>query len=84
MTETSPVSISTSIDDNVDDRCNTVGRPMPHLHVKIVAVEDSTLKPLPIGAVGEIVVKGYSVMMGYWQNEAKTKVMQKQSHFFRS
>lgn len=70
MTETSPVSFQTRADAPLDKRVNTVGQIMPHLECKIV--DEDTGETLPIGAKGEILVRGYSVMKGYWDHEEKT------------
>jgi fatty-acyl-CoA synthase len=69
MTETSPVSFQSSTTDPLDKRTSTVGRIQPHLEVKIV---DSLGAILPVGETGELCTKGYSVMRGYWGDEAKT------------
>jgi fatty-acyl-CoA synthase len=70
MTETSPVSTQTRTDDSVERRVSTVGRVMPHVEVKIVD-PDSGLT-LPRGRPGELCTRGYSVMLGYWDEPAKT------------
>ncbi|MGP8472219.1 AMP-binding protein [Burkholderia sp. PR2] len=70
MTETSPVSFQSSTDDPLEKRTTTVGRIQPHLEVKIV---DPTGEIVPVGATGELCTKGYSVMLGYWDDEAKTR-----------
>ena len=69
MTETSPVSFQSGIDDPLDKRVSTVGRVMPHLEVKIVDAEGQTV---PVGERGELCTKGYSVMLGYWGEEGRT------------
>ncbi|HET9641850.1 MAG TPA: AMP-binding protein, partial [Burkholderiaceae bacterium] len=69
MTETSPVSFQSSTDDPVERRVSTVGRIQPHLEAKVVA--DG--KVLPVGEPGELWVRGYSVMLGYWGDEQRTK-----------
>jgi fatty-acyl-CoA synthase len=70
MTETSPVSTQTRADDSLDRRVATVGRVHPHLEVKIVDPE--TDLPVPLGTAGELCTRGYSVMLGYWNEPAKT------------
>jgi fatty-acyl-CoA synthase len=70
MTETSPVSFQSGVDDPIDRRVSTVGRVLPHLEVKIVDADGRTV---PVGAKGELCTKGYSVMLGYWDDEAKTR-----------
>jgi fatty-acyl-CoA synthase len=69
MTETSPVSFQTSIEDPVERRVSTVGRVHPHLEVKIVDAEGRVVAP---GVPGELCTRGYSVMLGYWDDEART------------
>ena len=69
MTETSPVSTQTSVDDAFDRRVSTVGRVQPHLEVKIV---DENGCIAPVGVAGEFCTRGYSVMRGYWGDPEKT------------
>jgi fatty-acyl-CoA synthase len=69
MTETSPVSFQSRIDDPVERRVTTVGRIHPHVEVKII---DSLGSLVPIGSVGELCTRGYSVMRGYWGEDALT------------
>jgi fatty-acyl-CoA synthase len=69
MTETSPVSLQTAMDDPVDKRVSTVGRVQPHVEVKIVDEAGATV---PRGTPGEICTRGYSVMLGYWDDPEKT------------
>lgn len=70
MTETAPVSAQTHTDDSIECRVGTVGRVHPHLEIKIV---DEQGKVVPRGSLGELCVRGYSVMLGYWEDEDKTK-----------
>ncbi len=70
MTETSPVSTQTLADDDLDRRTATIGRVAPHLEIKIV--DPATGRTVERGAAGEFCTRGYSVMLGYWQDEAKT------------
>ncbi|WP_170206396.1 AMP-binding protein [Halopolyspora algeriensis] len=70
MTETSPVSTQTRADDSLDRRVSTVGRVGPHLEVKIV--DPSTGLTVPVGEPGELCTRGYSVMLGYWQQPDAT------------
>ena len=70
MTETSPVSLQTRSDDTIDQRVSTVGRVGPHLEVKIV--DPATGLTVPRGTPGELCTRGYSVMLGYWNNPEKT------------
>ncbi|AQV93882.1 AMP-binding protein [Cupriavidus necator] len=69
MTETSPVSFQSSTADPLDKRTATVGRIQPHLEVRIV---DATGATVPVGEKGELCTRGYSVMLGYWDDEART------------
>ncbi|QDO90332.1 AMP-binding protein [Ornithinimicrobium ciconiae] len=70
MTETSPVSTQTRDDDDLERRTETIGRVHPNLEIKIV--DPATGQTVPRGATGELCTRGYSVMLGYWQEEAKT------------
>jgi fatty-acyl-CoA synthase len=70
MTETSPVSFQSAIDDPVERRVSTVGRVMPHLEVKIIDAEG---RIVPRGVSGELCTRGYSVMLGYWDQDDKTR-----------
>ncbi|WP_447591572.1 AMP-binding protein [Aquipseudomonas campi] len=70
MTETSPVSLQTGADDELELRVTTVGRTQPHLESKIV---DSEGRIVPRGQIGELCTRGYSVMLGYWQNPQATR-----------
>jgi fatty-acyl-CoA synthase len=69
MTETSPVSFQTANDDPLDRRVSTVGRVQPHLEVKVVDAEGRTV---PRSQPGELCTRGYSVMLGYWEDPEKT------------
>ncbi|MFC5697043.1 AMP-binding protein [Pseudomonas sp. GCM10022186] len=69
MTETSPVSLQTGPDDELELRVTTVGRTQPHLESKIVDAEG---KIVPRGQIGELCTRGYSVMLGYWNNPQAT------------
>jgi fatty-acyl-CoA synthase len=70
MTETSPVSFQSAVDDTVERRVATVGRVSPHLEVKVIDAEG---RIVPAGVTGELATRGYSVMRGYWGDEAKTR-----------
>ncbi|PNP98000.1 AMP-binding protein [Sphingobium sp. SA916] len=70
MTETSPVSFQTALDDAVDRCVGTIGRVQPHLEVKIV--DPATGEIVPRGQPGELCTRGYSVMLGYWADPEKT------------
>ncbi|HOY02618.1 MAG TPA: AMP-binding protein, partial [Zoogloea sp.] len=69
MTETSPVSFQSGTDDPIERRVSTVGRAQPHCEVKII---DNEGRIVPRGTPGELCTRGYSVMLGYWGDEAKT------------
>jgi len=71
MTETSPVSTQTAIDDPLEKRVGSVGKVHPHLEVKII--DPATGEIVPRGTPGELCTRGYSVMLGYWNNEEATR-----------
>ena len=71
MTETSPVSCQSSTDTPLDKRVSTVGKVQPHLEVKIISPE--TGETVASSTSGELCTRGYSVMHGYWGDEAKTR-----------
>lgn len=81
MTETSPVSFQSAVDDPLDRRISTVGRIQPHLEVKIVDQED---RIVPRGQRGELCTRGYSVMLGYWDDEAKTSEVKDAAGWMRT
>lgn len=70
MTETSPVSFQSNVDDPLEKRVASVGRIHPHVEVKIV---DEAGNTVPVGVQGELLTKGYSVMEGYWSDKEQTK-----------
>jgi fatty-acyl-CoA synthase len=70
MTETSPVSFQTTLDDPVERRVSTVGRIHPHVEAKVI---DSAGRIVPPGTPGELCTRGYPVMQGYWEDEARTR-----------
>ncbi|MGD9537586.1 MAG: AMP-binding protein [Alphaproteobacteria bacterium] len=69
MTETSPVSFQSGHDDPLEKRVSTVGRIHPHVEVKVVDAEG---RIAPVGQPGELLTRGYSVMLGYWNDAEKT------------
>ncbi|MGE0072629.1 MAG: AMP-binding protein, partial [Thiomonas sp.] len=71
MTETAPVSCQSSTDTPLAKRVSTVGQVQPHLEVKII--DPATGQTVPRGTPGELCTRGYSVMHGYWGDEAKTR-----------
>ena len=70
MTETSPISFQSSVDDTVERRVSTVGLVQPHLEVKIVDADGRIVRR---GQTGELLTRGYSVMLGYWGDDAHTR-----------
>ncbi|QTD45921.1 AMP-binding protein [Ottowia testudinis] len=71
MTETSPVSCQSGTDTPLDKRVSTVGLVQPHLEIKIIDPDSG--QTVPRGATGELCTKGYSVMQGYWGDDARTR-----------
>jgi fatty-acyl-CoA synthase len=69
MTETSPVSFQSAVDDPIEQRVSTVGRVHPHVQVKVI---DEHGRVVPRGATGELCTRGYSVMLGYWAQPERT------------
>jgi fatty-acyl-CoA synthase len=70
MTETSPVSTQTRVDDDLERRTSTIGRVHPHVEIKIADPVSGDV--LPRGEAGEFCTRGYSVMLGYWEQPDKT------------
>ncbi len=70
MTETSPVSTQTALDDPLEKQTGTVGRIHPHVEIKIVDPETGAV--VPRGTTGELCTRGYNVMLGYWNNPEAT------------
>lgn len=71
MTETSPVSFQSMVDDPLERRVSTVGKVHPHLECKIVDAHSGEI--VPRGVPGELCTRGYSVMLGYWNNDEATR-----------
>ena len=69
MTETSPISMQSAVDDPLEKRVTTVGRIQPHVEVKIV---DTAGRIVPVGVKGELCTRGYLVMRGYWEDAEST------------
>lgn len=69
MTETSPIAFQTCCDDSLERRVATVGRVHPHVEVKVV---DESGRTVRLGERGQVCIRGYSVMLGYWQEPEKT------------
>ncbi|HEX3573784.1 MAG TPA: AMP-binding protein [Rhodopila sp.] len=70
MTETSPVSTQTRIGDSLEKQVGTVGRPHPHVEIKIIDTEG---RVVPRGVTGELCTRGYPVMLGYWEDTERTQ-----------
>jgi fatty-acyl-CoA synthase len=70
MTETSPASFASATDDPIERRVSTVGRILPHVEAKVVDAEG---RIVPHGTPGELLTRGYLVMLGYWSDEEKTR-----------
>jgi fatty-acyl-CoA synthase len=70
MTETSPVSTQTGADDPLDKRVGTVGRVHPHVEIKVI--DPVSERVIDRGETGELCTRGYSVMLGYWDDEERT------------
>jgi fatty-acyl-CoA synthase len=70
MTETSPASFASATDDPIERRVSTVGRILPHVEAKIIDAEG---RIMPRGTAGELLTRGYLVMLGYWDDEVKTR-----------
>jgi fatty-acyl-CoA synthase len=71
MTETSPVSTMTRRDEDLERRVSTVGTVLPHVEVQIV--DPISRRTVPRGTPGELLTRGYSVMLGYWEDEERTR-----------
>ncbi|MDP6875922.1 MAG: AMP-binding protein [Alphaproteobacteria bacterium] len=69
MTETSPVSFHTAVDDELERKVGTVGRSLPHVESKIIDADGRIVAP---GETGEILTRGYNVMLGYWDDAERT------------
>jgi fatty-acyl-CoA synthase len=82
MTETSPVSTQTRLDDPMEKRVSTVGLVHPHLEIKII--DPDTEKVVPIGTPGELCTRGYSVMLGYWNDPGATAQAIDRAHWMHT
>ncbi len=81
MTETSPVSFQTVPDDPLERRVASVGRIHPHLEVKLVGEQGEVV---PRGTPGELCTRGYSVMLGYWDDEVRTREAIDEAHWMHT
>jgi len=70
MTETSPVTCATRLDDTIEHRCSTVGQVMPHTEIKVVDPRTGLIQPR--GVPGELHARGYALMRGYWNEPDRT------------
>jgi fatty-acyl-CoA synthase len=70
MTETSPASFASATDDSLERRVSTVGRVLPHVEAKVIDAEG---RIVPRGTTGELLTRGYLVMLGYWNDVEKTR-----------
>ena len=70
LTETSPISFQSDVDDSIERGVSTVGRILPHVEVKVV---DGDGRTSPVGVQGELLTRGYSVMQGYWGDVQATR-----------
>ena len=82
MTETSPVSAQTTADDDMERRVSTVGRVHPHVEVKIVDPESGLAVPREVA--GEMCTRGYSVMLGYWDDPEQTAAVIDQARWMHT
>ncbi len=71
MTETSPVSCQTRTDDDLERRTATIGRVHPHVEIRVVDPDSGEV--LERGRTGELCTRGYSVMLGYWDDDERTR-----------
>ena len=71
MTETSPVSTQTRMGASLEKQVSTVGQVLPHIEVKII--DETSGLVVPVGVPGELCTRGYSVMLGYWNDQEKTR-----------
>ena len=82
MTETSPVSTQTRVDDSVEKRVSSVGRIHPHVEIKVIDPE--TGQVVPRGSSGELCTRGYCVMLGYWNDPAATAAAVDEAHWMHT
>ena len=82
MTETSPVSTQTRVDDSVEKRVSSVGRIHPHVEIKVIDPE--TGQVVPQGTSGELCTRGYCVMLGYWNDPAATAAAIDEAHWMHT
>lgn len=81
MTETSPVITSNSKSDSLENRTQTIGRTLEHLETKVVDTEG---KIVPVNTPGELLVRGYNTMIGYWGEKEKTEEVYTSDRFLRT
>lgn len=78
-TENSPVTFQNFRDDNLDKKISTIGRPHPHVEAKIV---DEYGDVVPVGTPGELCTRGYTTMLGYWNNPSGTAEVLKPDRWY--
>jgi fatty-acyl-CoA synthase len=81
MTESSPLITLNSIDDTFENRTETIGKAIEHIEIKVV---DTNGRAVPIGQPGELLVRGFNTMIGYWDDEAKTKEVYTSDRFLKT
>ena len=81
MTETSPISFQSSVEEKKEKRVSTVGRIQPHVEVKII---DEQGRIVPVGQKGELCTRGYLVMQGYWEDIERTEESSDQAGWMHS
>ena len=82
MTETSPVSTQTRVDDSVEKRVSSVGRIHPHVEIQVIDPESGQV--VPRGTSGELCTRGYCVMLGYWNDPAATAAAIDEAHWMHT
>lgn len=81
LTETSPVITLGSRHESIEKRTTTIGRPLDHIEVKVV---DQEGKIVPVNEPGELLVRGYNTLIGYWDDQAKTDEAYTPDRFFKT
>ncbi len=81
LTETSPVITANSVNDSLKNRTQTIGKPLEHLEVKVV---DQNMNIVKCGEPGELYVRGYNTMIGYWDEKLKTEEAYTHDRFLKT
>jgi len=81
MTEASPLITLNAVDDTFENRTETIGKAIEHVEIKVVNANGTTV---PIGQPGELLVRGFNTMIGYWEDEAKTKEVYTSDRFLKT